>query len=116
MAQQVNQRISDIMTLREFEDKVNSSLTSYNSEKLLPLLTNRIYDSITDLLPEGFVMAMMLIEYDIQAGVCGYTGKKFEPSQITLFNYEIAKLAQSLFGQDFANNVESQVKILRPSY
>ena len=116
MAQQKYQKISDKMTLVEFEDNVKSSLLPYNNEKLLPLLTDRIYDSITDLLPEGFVMAMMLIEYDIQAGVCGYTGKEFQPSQITLFNREIVNLARTLFGQEFANSVESQVNILRPQY
>jgi hypothetical protein len=96
--------------LSNFTACLKECVQPYTFEKSQKLMEERLYGK--DLNAFGFVNTIEMIKYDIRRGVDGFTGEKFQSSQISLMNFEIENLAERLRGKEFRAEVKTILDML----
>ena len=93
----------------KFKRCVKESLMDYTVEKTAGIISRC---NNPDLAPLGFVNCITLVKNDVITGIDGHTGKKIQQAPISIFPYEVERLARCYRGDQFADEVGSIYKSL----
>jgi hypothetical protein len=88
------------------EAAVYSSFEREVADKIIQLVMERYKPTQQ---PLGIIMMFQLIQFDIQAGTDGFTGRKFEACDLKIPMDAVLRFTERLRGQEFARQVEAHL-------